>query len=123
MRPEDLLSLLGILAVMAGILAGAYYFTRWAGRGLGTLPGMGSQNLRVLDRISLGRDQSMLVVRANKRYFLVGAAPSGDSSASRLTPEEGAAWEHPAPTEGGVRPGPGEGFQQLFQKISQKKKD
>ena len=106
MRPEDLLSLLGILAVMAGILAGAYYFTRWAGRGLGTLPGMGSQNLRVLDRISLGRD-----------------APSGVSLLAELSPEEGAAWEHPAPTEGGVRPGPGEGFQQLFQKISQKKKD
>ena len=123
MRPEDLLSLLGILAVMAGILAGAYYFTRWAGRGLGTLPGMGSQNLRVLDRISLGRDQSMLVVRANKRYFLVGAAPSGVSLLAELSPEEGAAWEHLAPTEGGVRPGPGEGFQQLFQKISQKKKD
>lgn len=123
MQPGDLLSLLGILAVMAGILVGAYYFTRWAGRGLGTLPGMGSQNLRVLDRISLGRDQSMLVVRANERYFLVGAAPSGVSLLAELSPEEGAAWERPSPTEGGPRPGPGEGFQQLFQKISQKKKD
>jgi len=121
MQPGDLLSLLGILALMVGILAGAYYFTRWAGKGLGTLPGLGGQNLRVLDQIRVGRDQSVLVVRAGARYFLVGAAPSGVSLLAELSPEEGAAWERTPPAERG--PGTGEGFQQLFQKWIDKKKD
>ena len=123
MQPKDLLSLVGILAVLAGILAGSYYFTRWAGQGLGTLPGLGGQNLRVLDRINVGRDQSVLMVRAGKRYFLVGAAPSGVSLLAELPPEEGAAWEQASGPEKGFKPKLGEGFQQLFQKMADKKKD
>ena len=121
MTGRDLLSLIGILVVMAGILAGAYFFTRWAGKGLGTLPGLSGQNLRVLDRISVGRDQSVLVVRAGERYFLVGAAPSGVGLLAELSPEEGAVWERASCPQEGT--GTGAGFQQLFQKILDKKKD
>ena len=66
---------------------------------------------------------SVLMVRAGKRYFLVGAAPSGVSLLAELPPEEGAAWEQTSGPEKGFKPKLGDGFQQLFQKMADKKKD
>ena len=120
MQPKDLLSLVGILAVLAGILAGSYYFTRWAGQGLGTLPGLGGQNLRVLDRINVGRDQSVLLIKAGQRYLLLGCTPTGLTLLAELTQEEGENWEAPASPEGpeGKRP---LDFRALMQRLREKK--
>ena len=94
-----LLSLLGMLAVMLLILAGAYGATRWAGRGFGGAFTGG--RLRVLDRARVGREQQVLVVQAGERYFLLGSSPSQVSLLAELSREEAQALcqrpEQPAP--------------------------
>ena len=105
---QEVFSLLGILLVLVLVLAGSYLFTRWAGKGLGGRLGAFSGNgrMRVLERLAVGRYQSLLVVQIASRYFVVGSSPSGFSLLTELTEEEGALWtsaparDAPAPAEG-----------------------
>ena len=48
-----------------------------------------------LARLSLGRDQSLVLVQAGERYLLLGAAPSGVTLTAELTPEEAKALYQP----------------------------
>ena len=92
---KEALSLLGALLITLLVLVGAYFFTRWAaGSSLLTGSGLGrsSGRLQVLDRLSLGKDHALLVVRVGERYFLLGCAPSGLTSLCELTAQEGEAW-------------------------------
>ena len=97
---SQILSVLGLLAVILLVLAGAWFFTRWAGQnfgGSGLLIRSGSR-LRVLDRVMLGRDQALLVVKAGQRYLLLGSTPAGVTLLAELTQEEGESWNPPAAT-------------------------
>lgn len=96
---NEVLSLLGALTAILLVLAGASLFTRWAAKGgllspLGAASGSG--RLQVLDRVGLGKDQFLLVVRAGERYFLLGSSPAGLTVLRELAPEEGIAWSSPS---------------------------
>ena len=95
---EILLSVLSLLAAVLLVLAGAYAFTRWAGKNLGGgfFSVRGGSRLQVLDRAVLGRDQAVLVVRAGQRYLLLGSTPAGLTLLAELTKEEGESWNPPA---------------------------
>ena len=99
----QILSVIGMLAVVLLVLAGAYYFTRWAGPNLGGglfAAGRGGGRLQVLDRAVVGRDQALLVVKAGQRYLLLGCTPAGLTLLAELRQEEGELWDAPTPTEG-----------------------
>ena len=115
-----ILSAVGFLAVILLVLAGAYMFTRWAGRNLngGLLTGRGGGRIQVLDRAVLGRDQALLVVRAGERYLLLGSTPAGVTILAELSQEEGEAWEPPASPAGSE---PKTDFRALFQRLREKK--
>ena len=87
---ESLLSLLWLLICVVAIAAMAYLFTRYiAGRGgLGRISAAGKGQLRVLARTSLGREQSVVLVQAGEKFYLLGVAASGVSMLERLTKEE-----------------------------------
>ena len=87
---ESLLSLLWMLLCVVVIVALAYVFTRYiAGRGGMGLKGVsGGGRLRVLLRLSIGREQSVVLVQAGEKYLLLGVASSGVSVLERLTKEE-----------------------------------
>ena len=100
---EPILSVIGLLAVVLLVLAGAYAFTRWAGKSLGggLMAGLGGglgggRQLQVLDRAGLGKDQTLLVVRVGQRYLLLGSTPAGVTLLAELTQEEGESWNPPA---------------------------
>ena len=77
---RPVLSVLALLAVILLVLAGAYLFTRWAGRGLVLSTGGGGRGrLQAVERLSLGRDQSLVVVRTGTRFLLLGCTPAGIS--------------------------------------------
>lgn len=99
---SQILSVLGLLAVILLVLAGAYFFTRWAGQNMGggLFTAVRGGRLQVLDRASIGRDQALLVVRAGQRYLLLGSTPAGLTLLAELTREEGESWEPPVPPEG-----------------------
>ena len=123
MIAKDLLSLLGILLVLLLVLAGSYLFTRWAGTGLSgklLMPGA-PRRMRVLERMAVGKDQTLLVVQLADRYFLLGSSPSGFSLLAELTEEEGALWAEPEPSsepDTGRKP---PDFQEFLRKLREKK--
>ena len=88
MGGTDLLSLLSILLTLALALLACYLVTRWTGLGLGSRLGAGGRHVRVLERVPVGRDQALVVVRAANRFFLLGSSPSGFSLLAELTEEE-----------------------------------
>ena len=94
--------LLSVFAVVLLVMAGAYAFTRWAGKNLGgSFVLRNGGRIQVLDRAVLGRDQTMLVVRAGERYLLLGSTPSGLNLLVELTKDEGERWNSP-PAPGGA---------------------
>lgn len=117
------LSVLGLLAVVLLVLVSAYFFTRWAGKNLGGgLIGAlgGSGRMEVLDRATLSRDQSLLVVRAGERYLLLGCTPTGLTLLTELTREEGENWIPPVPPRDPVGKRTPD-FRALMQRLREKK--
>lgn len=119
--PWDLLSLLGILLVLLLVLGACWLFTRWAGTGLAGQFGAvgGARQIKVLERVPVGKDQALLVVQLGTRYFLLGSSPSGFSLLCELTEEEGALWAAPPP--GAAAGGMAVNFRDMMQKFREKK--
>ena len=88
------LSLLWVAVCVAVILVLAYWFTRHvAARGFPVGPGQKrSEQFQILDRLALGREEALLLVRAGERYFLLGVTPSGISNLAEFSGEEAEGW-------------------------------
>lgn len=92
---ELLLSLLWVVVCCAVVIGLAYWFTKYVvGRGrLGRIgAAAGTQNLRIVSQLSLGKDQRLLVVCAGERYLLLGVTSAGISTLMEFTPEEIETW-------------------------------
>lgn len=114
----EILSLLGMLVIVAGVLVMAYFFTRYvAARGMAGYPAIRGQKLKVLDQMSLGRDQRLLVIQAGERFFLVGAAATGFTMLAELTGQEAEQW-----TDKGESGEPLPSFKEAFLAQLKKKK-
>ena len=102
-------SLLWMTVCVVLIIGLAYWFTKFvAGRGaLGAFSG--GRRMEVLDRMPLGRDQSVVLARVGERYLLLGAGTAGVTLLAELTGEEAAAWKPPETAEG-EKPGFKEAF-------------
>ena len=98
-----LASVLWVLVCVVLIMGLAFWFTKYvAGRGaLGAFSG--GRRMEVLDRLPLGRDQSVVLARVGERYLLLGAGTAGVTLLAELTEEEAAAWKPPEAAE--ERPG------------------
>ena len=120
---KPILSAISLLAVILLVLAAAYVFTRWAGKNLGggLIGGLsGGRRLTVLDRASLGRDQSLLVVQAGERWLLLGSTPAGVTLLAELTEEEGRLWLSPPSPKGPEQINVPD-FRALLQRLREKK--
>lgn len=88
--------MLWVLVSVIVILGLAYWVTRRVagGMALGRVGGVGPQKkFEVLGRLTIGRGQSLLVVRVDKRGFLLGMASGCISMLAELTEEELAYWK------------------------------
>ncbi len=102
-------SFLWMLVCVVLIIGLAYWFTRYVA-GRGTLSAFsGPRRMEVLDRLPLGRDQSVVLARVGERYLLLGAGTAGVTLLAELTGEEAAAWKPPETAEG-EKPGFKEAF-------------
>ena len=112
----------GMLLVLVLVMAGAYFFTRWAGKSLGSGFAVfrgGSSRIEVLDRASLGKEQALLVVKAGERYLLLGSTAAGLALLAELTKEEGENWNPPTPPDG-PEPAKPPTFRALMQRLREK---
>lgn len=69
------LKILFYLVVMILVLALAYYTTKVVGNGVGRR--QENSNMCVLDRMAVGRDSFLLVVKIQDQIFLMGVSPAG----------------------------------------------
>lgn len=99
-----LASFLWMLVCVVLIIGLAYWFTRYmAGRGaMGAFSA--GRRMEILDRLPLGRDQSVILARVGERYLLLGTGSAGVTLLAELTGEEAAAWRRPEAADG-PRPG------------------
>jgi len=93
---ETVVSFLWMLICVVLIIGLAYWCTKYvAGRGtFGAF--QGERRMQVLDRLPLGRDQSVILARVGERYLLLGAGTAGVTLLAELTAEEAASWKPPA---------------------------
>ena len=89
------LTLFWVIVCVVLIIGLAYWFTKHvAGRGVGRFSAWakGSEQLKVLARLSLGKEQQITLVQAGERFFLLGVTASAISNLAELTKEEAASW-------------------------------
>ena len=117
---EEILSLIWALLVTVLILALAYWFTRHV---VGRMAGgrfTGRQGrITVLDQVSLGKDQRLVVARVGRQVYLLGVTSGGISCLQVLSEEEAALWnEQPPPSNGS----PQTGFAEALRKVWEQRK-
>ena len=98
---SSLLSLVWLLICVVAIIVLAYLFTKYVAGRSGGMMGIsgGTDRFKVLERLPVGREQSVALVQAGERYFLLGVAPSGVSLIAELTVEEAQALHPPRPDQ------------------------
>ena len=87
---DSLFSLIWLLICVLVVVVLAYLFTRYvAGRG-GGMAGLSgaSERFKVLSRLSLGREQGVMLVKAGEKFLLLGVTPAGITLLKELTQEE-----------------------------------
>ncbi len=111
-----MLQVLGLLLAIAGILLLSWYLTRK----LGTVYGyqkMRSENLEILDRLSLGQNESLVIARVGKSFLLLSASPQGISCLKELHEEDLSGLERQ-----GEKPSePGVAFRELLEQWKKRK--
>lgn len=119
---EEIGTLLGMLLAVALVLVLAYVCTRLlAGRGaLLSRSGGRSGNLRVMERLALGREQSVILVQMGARRVLLGVTPSQITLLRELSEEEAALWDEPQGPQN--PPGAAIRFQDALREVLKQKK-
>lgn len=119
-------TLLGMLAAVVVILLLAWLFTRYlAGRTPGAMRFFRNRagRLQMLERMPLGREQYLAVIRMGEKYLLLGVTGSQITLLRELSAEETSAWteeETGIPPDGG--PGAPMPFRDALQEILKQRK-
>jgi flagellar biogenesis protein FliO len=71
---NGILSAAFILLMFAAILGMAYFATRMIGKGYASQGGA-SGNIRILDKVWIGRERALLIVRVADKTMLIGMTP------------------------------------------------
>lgn len=79
----SVLSVLGMLALMLAVFAGAYYVSRFMGRQY-RRQGTAGRSIEILDQALLGKDGQLVLVRVKSKVYLVAAGPNGASKIDEL---------------------------------------
>lgn len=99
----SVLTVFGGLLMFLLVVVAAWACTRFVGRRFSAGAGAGSGRLRVVERVALGPDRALVLVRAAGRVFLVGSAPQQLTLLAELDadafPESGGQPEEPTPAD------------------------
>ncbi len=82
----DFFQYAGAILLIIGIVVLAFYSTKWLGKRAGA-PQSGKY-LAVVDRIALGQDKSIAIVKVKDKYLLVGIASGSINVLCELNSED-----------------------------------
>lgn len=95
---EAIGQVLWALILTCGVLILAYWFTRHVVGRLTIKRRVGGR-MEVLDQLSVGRDQRLVLARVGETVYLLGVSSGGISCLRVLTKEEAADWLTPGPEQ------------------------
>lgn len=82
----DLLQVIGTFIMVVLILILAFVMTKRIGKG--AIRYQNSSNMKVLERVLLGQDKSLLIVQVGSKYCLIGVTQSGIQLLMELQEED-----------------------------------
>lgn len=80
-------SILGAIIFVILIFAAAYYVTKLVGKGYMGM-GAAAKEMRVIDKLSLGHDRFLLIVRIGEKNLLLGVTPQHIETLTELDGQE-----------------------------------
>lgn len=83
---NGIISVLSTLVIVVLILLMSYFFSKYIAVGAVRLSG--SKYIKIIDRIILGQDRSIVIIKVNKKYLMVGISSSGMNLLKELSPED-----------------------------------
>lgn len=83
---NSIMSLIWALAITILVLYFSFLFTRKLGNGIGIKGGRTC--MQMLDRLPLGQDKAVAIIRVGSRYYLIGIASSQITLLAELSQEE-----------------------------------
>lgn len=92
---EDLFTILGMLLAVIVILVLAYYCTRFISSKsvIGQRRRGSVGHMKIVDQLTIGKEQQMLLTCVGERYFLLGVSASEISLLAEITQDEAELWE------------------------------
>lgn len=87
MELKEILSMAGTLALMLAVFAGAYFVSKLVGKRYSVLSDT-AKNLSVIESLSIGKDRSLLVIKAADKTFLIGVTERQIAMLCELDPKD-----------------------------------
>ncbi len=82
----DFISVAGAILMIVAIVVLAFYSTRWLGKRMGG--SAASKYLSVVDRISLGQDKCIAIVKVGQKHLLIGVSSGSVTNLGELNEED-----------------------------------
>lgn len=118
---ETIGQVLWALLVIIVVLILAYGCTRWiAGRAAGDRwSGVPGGRITILEKVTVGKDQKLLLVKLGDVYYFLGSASNGITCLRQVPAEEAERWE--TEHRGGQAGAPAMKFSQALSKVLQQR--
>ena len=72
---SEVFSIIGTIVLMIAVFAAAYFVSKYVGKRYKSNYGS-SKHITVIDSTIIGKDRSLLIVKAGEQAFLIGSAPN-----------------------------------------------
>lgn len=83
---EEFISVAGAILMIVAIVVLAFYSTRWLGKRMAG--SSASKHLAVVDRISLGQDKFIAIVKVGEKKLLIGVSSGSVTNLGELSEED-----------------------------------
>ncbi|MFA9381523.1 MAG: flagellar biosynthetic protein FliO [Acetanaerobacterium sp.] len=83
---EEFLSVAGAILMVVAIVVLAFYSTKWLGKRMGGA--VKSRYLSVIDRVSLGQDKYIAVVKVGEKHLLIGVSSGSVTNLGELSQDD-----------------------------------
>ena len=87
---SEILSIIGTIVLMIAVFAAAYVVSKYVGKRYKANYGV-SKHITVIESTIIGKDRSLLIVKAGEKAFLIGSTPNEFTLLSELDAQQFAA--------------------------------